>query len=321
MKLVVLDGYTLNPGDLSWKPLECFGELVIFDRTKPEELLSRIKGASAIFTNKVIIDDSVIRHSPTLKYIGVMATGYNVVDLQAANRAGITVTNIPAYSTNSVAQLVFSFILHFANQLHRHAADVADGGWTNSPDFSYTLSPQQELAGKVIGIVGFGQIGQKVAQIAQAFGMRVIFQNRSDKSHLNHDWQQVELDDLLTQADYVSLNCPLTAENHGFMNLEKLLRMKKGAVLINTARGALVDEQALAEVLNTGRLAGAGLDVLTHEPPEANNPLPTTRNCIITPHIAWATQSARKRLLHILTSNFEAYLNHKPQNVVNHPFY
>jgi glycerate dehydrogenase len=319
MKIVVLDGYTLNPGDLSWNLLEKLGQLTVYDRTKPEDVSERIEGAVAVFTNKVIISDSVIAKCPDLKYIGVMATGYNVVGLEAADRAGITVTNIPAYSTDSVAQLVFSFILAFTNQVALHSAHVREGGWSRSSDFSYRLSPLTELTDKVIGIIGFGKIGQKVAQIARAFGMRVIFYNRSDKSHLNIHWKQVELDDLLKQADFISLNCPLTDENFQFMNKEKFLFMKKGAVLINTGRGALLNESDLAAVLKAGHLAGAGLDVLSQEPPLADNPLLSAPNCIITPHIAWATTSARQRLMEILTKNFEAYLQNKPQNLVNTP--
>lgn len=319
MKVVVLDGYTLNPGDLSWKLLEDLGELRVYDRTHPEETLERIQGATAIFTNKVIVTKEIIEQCPNLKYIGVLATGYNVVDLDAADRSGITVTNIPAYSTDSVAQLVFAFILIFTNQVTSHFSDVQEGGWGKSPDFSYRLTPLIELAGKTIGIVGFGKIGQKVAQIAQAFGMRVIFQNRSDKSSLNADWQQVELHELLQRADFVSLNCPLTDDNFQFMDNEKFSLMKSGAILINTGRGGLINEMDLAQALKTGNLGGAGLDVLSQEPPAANNPLLSAPNCIITPHIAWATIAARQRLMEIMVKNFEAYLQNKPQNRVNNP--
>lgn len=319
MKIVVLDGYTLNPGDLDWGSLSRLGIAQVYDRTEPKEILDRIHDATAIFTNKVIISHEIINAAPTLKYIGVMATGYNVVDLSAADDAGITVTNIPAYSTDSVAQLVFSFILNISTQLALHAEKVRNGAWSDSIDFSFTLSPQVELTDKVIGIVGFGKIGQKVAEIAKAFGMKVIFQNRSPKQHVSPLYKQVELDELLQTADFVSLNCPLTETNKEFMNSDKFSLMKKGAVLINTGRGPLISEYDLAEALNNGHLAAAGLDVLSTEPPLKTNPLLTARNCFITPHIAWATVEARGRLMRILAANFEAYLNNKPQNVVNSP--
>ncbi|WP_205461803.1 NAD(P)-dependent oxidoreductase [Mangrovibacterium lignilyticum] len=242
-----------------------------------------------------------------------------MVDLDAADNAGITVTNIPAYSTDSVAQLVFSFILNIANQVALHATEVKKDAWSDSDDFSFTLSPQVELSGKVLGIIGFGKIGQRVAEIAQAFGMRVIFQNRSVKKEIPEGMMQVELDELLQQSDFVSLNCPLTGDNKEFMNKDKFGLMKKGAVLINTGRGPLIQEEDLANSLNNGHLAGAGLDVLSTEPPSKANPLIKAQNCYITPHIAWATREARTRLMEILAANFEAYLSNKPQNVVNSP--
>jgi len=320
MKIVVLDGYTLNPGDLGWDSICRLGSLTVYDRTAPSEVLSRIGNATAVFTNKVLLTEEHMQACPALKYIGVMATGFNVVDLDAANRAGIVVTNIPAYSTDSVAQLTFSFILDFANRVSLHAENVKAGAWSSSIDFSFSLSAQTEIAGKTIGIVGMGKIGQKIASIAQAFGMRVIFANRSDKSNLNPGWEQVELDALLQQSDYVSLNCPLTEANKGFLNKDKIALMKKSAFLINTGRGPLINEQDLADALNRGDLAGAGLDVLSIEPPRKDNPLLSATNCIVTPHIAWATLEARGRLMKILGENFEAYLNNKPQNVVNNPF-
>jgi len=319
MKIVVLDGYALNPGDLSWEALEKLGNLEIYDRTSAAQLIDRVQGATAIFTNKVILNREVINKLPELKYVGVMATGFNVVDLDAANRAGITVTNIPAYSTDSVAQLVFAFILNISNRLALHADHVREGAWTNSDDFSFTLSPQIELAGKTIGIVGFGKIGQKVAEIASAFGMKVIFQNRSLKENMPEAYRQVAMDELITTSDFISLNCPLTEENREFMNRDKFNKMKEGAVLINTGRGPLVHEQDLADALNSGKLAAAGLDVLSTEPPLKSNPLLTARNCFVTPHIAWATVEARTRLMKILAANFDAYLANKPQNVVNSP--
>ncbi|RKD90092.1 D-2-hydroxyacid dehydrogenase [Mangrovibacterium diazotrophicum] len=319
MKIVVLDGYTLNPGDLSWDAIEKLGDLQVYERTSNVELLERAKGATALFTNKVILSREVINKLPELRYIGVMATGYNVVDLEAANSAAITVTNIPAYSADSVAQLVFSFILNISNQLALHAASVREGAWTKSVDFSFTLSPQMELAGKTIGIVGFGKIGKKVAEIASAFGMKVIFQNRSLKKDVPDAYRQVELEELIRTADFISLNCPLMEENREFMNRDKFNQMKKGAVLINTGRGPLINEQDLADALNSEKLAAAGLDVLSTEPPLKSNPLLTAKNCYITPHIAWSTVEARKRLMEILAANFEAYQANNPQNVVNSP--
>ncbi len=319
MKIVVLDGFTLNPGDLSWDSLSALGELTVYDRTLPEQRLERIGDAVAIFTNKVVIDKEIIDASPKLKYIGVLATGYNVIDFDAANNAGIHVTNIPAYSTDSVAQLVFAHILNVANQVKLHADDVRRGGWSQSIDFSYCLAPQMELAGKTLGIVGFGKIGQRVAELALAFGMKVIFQNRSDKQGLFPQFEQVGLDELLSRADIISINCPLTDENREFINRQSISRMKKSAILINTGRGPLIHEPDLADALNNGQVAAACLDVLSQEPPRRDNPLFEAKNCYITPHIAWATIEARQRLMSIAVSNFEAYLTDKPQNVVNKP--
>lgn len=318
MKIVVLDGYTLNPGDLSWNGLSQLGELTIYDRTASEaEKLERIKDATAIFTNKVIIDEQAIQAAPKLQYIGVLATGYNVVDLEAASKAGITVTNIPAYSTDSVAQLVFSFILNFANAVSEHSQAVRSGRWSSSADFSFSVSPQLEVAGKTIGIIGLGQIGRRVAEIASVFGIKVLFQNRSHKADVPANWKQVELAELLKQSDFVSLHCPLTESTHELINRQSISLMKPSAFLINTGRGPLINEQDLAEALNQGKIAGAGLDVLSSEPPRKDNPLLTAKNCTISPHIAWSTLEARGRLMKILVENFEAYLEDKPQNVVN----
>ncbi len=319
MKVVVLDGYTLNPGDLSWDQLSNFGDLAIYDRTAPKERLERMKEATAVFTNKVLIDREMIQAVPTLKYIGVLATGYNVVDLEAANRAGIVVTNIPAYSTESVAQLVFAHLLNITNRVGLHAEQVKAGAWSQSIDFSFCLTPQTELAGKTLGIIGFGKIGQQVAKLGSAFGMKILFQNRSVKTGFPADYTQVDLDELLRRSDVVSINCPLTDENIGFINHSTLRLMKKSAILINTGRGPLIREHDLADALNEGNLAAAALDVLSTEPPTADNPLLMARNCFITPHIAWATIEARKRLMDIAVKNFEAYLKNKPQNVVNNP--
>jgi glycerate dehydrogenase len=316
MKIVILDGHTLNPGDLSWDEIRKLGECTVYDRTPPEKILERASKAAAIFTNKVVIGRDIIKQLPDLKFIGVLATGYNVVDLQAAAEADILVANIPAYSTASVAQMVFSHILNIAQNVSKHAKSVKDGDWTNSIDFTYHLTPQTELAGKTLGIIGFGQIGQAVARVGLAFGMKILFQNRS-KKETNADFRQVDLYTLLAESDFISLNSPLTDENAGFINKSTIGKMKKSAILINTGRGALINEKDLADALNSGRIAGAGLDVLSTEPPKAENPLLAAKNCYITPHIAWATKEARQRLMQIAAQNLKAFINGTPQNIVN----
>lgn len=316
MKIVILDGYTLNPGDLSWDEIKKLGECAIYDRTPPEKIVDRAAKATAIFTNKVVIDKEIIKRLPELKFIGVLATGYNVVDLKAAAEAGILVANIPAYSTASVAQMVFSHILHIAQNISQHADSARNGDWANSIDFTYHLTPQIELAGKTLGIIGFGQIGQAVAKTGLAFGMKILFQNRSKKETAS-DFRQVELDTLLAESDFISLNCPLTEENAGFINKSTIDKMKKSAVIINTGRGPLINEKDLADALNSGRIAGAGLDVLSTEPPRADNPLLAAKNCHITPHIAWATREARQRLMQIAAQNLKAFIDGTPQNIVN----
>ncbi len=316
MKIVVLDGYTLNPGDLSWDGIQKLGECKIYDRTPPEKIVERAAKATAVFTNKVIIDRQVMEQLPDLKFIGVLATGYNVVDLQAATEAGIQVANIPAYSTASVAQMVFSHILNIAQNISKHADSVQKGDWSKSIDFTYHLTPQIELAGKTLGIVGFGQIGQAVAKIGLAFGMNILFQNRSQKE-TRLEARQVDLDTLLAESDFISLNCPLADENTGFINKNAIEKMKTSAIIINTGRGPLINEKDLADALNSGRIAGAGLDVLSTEPPKADNPLLTAKNCRITPHIAWATKEARGRLMQIAAQNLKAFIDGIPQNIVN----
>lgn len=316
MKIVILDGYTLNPGDLCWDEIKTLGECTIYDRTTPALTLQRAQNAEAIFTNKVILNKDIINQLPKLKFIGVLATGFNVVDTTAAKDAGVTVCNIPAYSTQSVAQIVFSHILHFAQNISVHAQSVSSGQWTASPDFAYWLTPQTELAGKTLGIIGFGQIGETVAKIALAFGMKIIFNNRS-KKNTTLDAMQVDLDTLLTKSDFISINCPLNESNQGFINRNSIEKMKRTAFIINTGRGPLVNENDLADALNTGRIAGAGLDVLSIEPARANNPLPKAKNCSITPHIAWATFEARQRLMQIAANNLQSFIKGMPINVVN----
>lgn len=316
MKIVILDGYTVNPGDLSWEEIENLGSCTIYERTAPEETIPRAKDADAVFTNKVLLNQEVINQLPQLKYIGVLATGYNVVELEAAANAGIVVTNIPAYSTASVAQMVFSHILHQVQKISLHAVSVQNGEWAESIDFSYHLTPQTELAGKTLGIIGFGQIGQTVAKLGIAFGMNILYNNRS-KKETSLQAQQVDLNTLLAESDFISINCPLTDENEGFINKTAIDKMKSSAILINTGRGQLINEKDLADALNSGRIAGAGLDVLSTEPPAHDNPLLTANNCHITPHIAWATTEARTRLIEIAGKNLKAFIEGKPQNVVN----
>jgi glycerate dehydrogenase len=316
MKVVVLDGFTLNPGDLSWDAIKKSGECTIYDRTSPDKTVERAKDAEAIFTNKVVLNKQIIEQLPKLRFIGVLATGFNVVDTVAAKNAGIVVCNIPAYSTQSVAQLVFSHILHFSQNISAHAQSVSQGEWAKSIDFAYWLTPQTELANKTLGIIGFGQIGQAVAQIGLAFGMKVLFNNRSKKT-TELDATQVNLETLLRESDFISINCPLTEENKGFINKTTIDNMKPSAFLINTGRGPLINEQDLADALNAGRIAGAGLDVLSVEPAQADNPLPKAKNCCITPHIAWATLEARQRLMKIAANNLIAFINGEPINVVN----
>lgn len=316
MKIVVLDGFALNPGDLSWDNMKNMGDCLIYDRTNSVEVFDRISDAEVIITNKVLINSTLIDRLPALKYIGITATGYNVVDLLAANKRNIVVTNIPAYSTDSVAQLVFSHILNVANRVELHANSVKEGKWTKNPDFSYWETPQMELTGKTIGIVGFGRIGRKVSEIGLAFGMKVIFQNRSPKVDIPEGMIQKSLKEVFAESDFVSLNCPLTNENNSFVNLELLQTMKPTAVLINTGRGGLINEHDLAEALNSGQIAAACLDVLSIEPPLPDNPLISARNCYITPHIAWATFEARQRLMNITVDNLKFFLVGNSKNVV-----
>lgn len=316
MKIVVLDGFALNPGDLSWAGLADLGECRVYQRTSPEDIFDRVSDADVIITNKAVIDSRLIEELPVLKYIGVTATGYNVVDVQAAARRNVVVTNIPAYSTDSVAQLVFSHILNVVNRVELHAQSVKSGEWSASPDFAYWKTPQIELAGKTIGVVGFGRIGQRVGEIARAFGMKVIFQNRSVKSDVPEGMVQKNLAEVFAESDFVSLNCPLTADNGAFVNKKLLETMKSSAVLINTGRGGLINEADLAEVLNSGRIAAACLDVLSTEPPSLQNPLVRAKNCFITPHVAWATSEARQRLMDITVDNLKCFLSGNPKNVV-----
>lgn len=317
MKIVVLDGYTLNPGDLSWKALEALGEVVVYDRTAPEQLTERAEGAEALLTNKVVLNEKAIQSLPALKYIGVLATGYNVVDLEAARKQKIVVTNIPAYSTSSVAQMVFAHILNITQRVGHYATEIQQGSWSKQTDFCYWNTPLQELDGKTIGLVGLGNTGQATARIALSFGMKVYAYTSKPESRLPQGIRKCEtIDNLFASCDIVSLHCPLTDDTREMVNARRLSLMKPHAILINTGRGGLVNEQDLADALYRGILAAAGVDVLSTEPPQADNPLLVEPNCFITPHIAWATYEARVRLMNQAVANLKAFQAGSPVNNV-----
>jgi glycerate dehydrogenase len=320
MKIVVLDGHAANPGDLSWDEFAKLSELEVFDRTTKEQMVARLRGAAVALTNKAVLDRAVISALPDLRFIGVTATGYNIVDIAAARERGIVVCNVPEYSTPDVAQAVFALLLELTNRTGHHAETVRAGKWSRSQDFCYWDYPLIRLSGLTLGIVGFGRIGRAVAHIGQAFGMKILAMRRSASTNIENDGvRYVELDTLLSDSDAVTLHCPLTPETTRMVNTQFLAKMKPTAFLINTARGGLLDESALADALNNDRIAGAGLDVLSAEPPPPDNPLLSAKNCIITPHIAWATKTARVRLLQVTADNIRAWLDGKPQNVVNLP--
>lgn len=315
MKIVIVDGVTLNPGDLSWDALGAFGAYKVYPRSTPGETLARCRDAEAVITNKVVFDRATIAALPKLQYIGVTATGYNIIDVAAAAERGIMVTNVPTYGTASVAQMVFALLLELTQHVGHHAATVREGRWSRCDNFCYWDFPLVELAGLTMGIVGCGRIGQATARIADAFGMQVL--GCDAVPFASGLITPVTLDELLARSDVVSLHCPLTPETQGLINAARLSRMKSSAFLINTSRGQLVNERDLADALNAGRLAGAGLDVLNVEPPQPDNPLLTATNCIVTPHIAWATRSARQRLLQTTVDNMAAFVAGQLQNVVN----
>ena len=318
MKIVILDGHTANPGDLSWDEFAKLGELSVFDRTAKEQMVARLQGATVALTNKAVLDRAIISALPDLRFIGVTATGYNIVDIAATRERGIVVCNVPEYSTPDVAQFVFALLLELTNRTGHHAETVRAGKWSRSQDFCYWDYPLVGLSGLTLGIVGFGRIGRAVARIGQAFGMKILAMRRSSVATDKNDGvQYVELDTLLRESDVVTLHCPLTPETTRLVNAQFLSKMKPTAFLINTARGGLVDESALADALNHDRIAGAGLDVLSTEPPPVDDPLLSAKNCIVTPHIAWATKTARIRLLKVTADNIRAWQNGKPQNVVN----
>lgn len=316
MKIVVLDGYGLNPGDLSWDGMQSLGELAVYDRTASAELRERAAGAEVLITNKTVIAAEDMAALPALRYIGVLATGYNIVDVQAAKERGIVVTNIPAYSTASVAQMVFAHLLNITQRVGHYAVDNRNGRWTENPDFCYWDTRLTELDGKKMGIVGLGNTGKATARIAAAFGMQVCAYTSKRQEQLPEGIRKMELDELFGECDVVSLHCPLTPGTHGLVNAARLAAMKPSAILINTGRGALVDEQDLADALDRGLIAAAGLDVLSSEPPRHDNPLLKARNCFITPHIAWATEEARARLMQIAVANLKGFIDGKVINNV-----
>lgn len=312
MKICILDGYSLNPGDLDWSPVERLGDVTLFDRTPADKIVERAADADIVLTNKVPFSADTLRQLPRLRFICVLATGYNIIDTEAAARQGVVVANIPAYSTMSVAQMAFAHILNITNHVASYAREVADGKWTNCPDFCFWDSALTELAGKTMGIVGLGNTGMATARIAVAMGMKVVAITSKSADTLPEGITPAPLDDVLASADVVSLHCPLTPSTRHLINAASIAKMKPSAILINTGRGPLVDEQAVADALNGGRLAAFGADVLSQEPPRSDNPLLSARNCFLTPHIAWATLEARTRLMSTATENVRQFIAGEP---------
>lgn len=317
MKLTILDAHTANPGDLSWGSLQSLASCTVHDRTPASEVLERARDCELVLTNKTVLSGDTIRALPMLRYIGVLATGYNVVDIAAAKERGIVVTNVPGYSTPSVAQTVFALLLELTHRVGHHAQTVREGRWSRCADFCYWDGTLVELEGRTLGILGYGTIGERVAKIALALGMRVIANRRTWKEKPLAGVETASMEQVFAESDVLSLHCPLTDETKHLIRAENLAKMKLTAFLINTARGPLVNESDLAEALNTGRVAGAGLDVLSSEPPKADNPLLSAKNCFITPHIAWASKEARARLIETATANVRAFLQGSPRNVVS----
>jgi len=316
MNIVILDGYTLNPGDQNWAPVNALGKVTVYDRSSPDQIIERAIDADAVLVNKVILNESVLSQLPKLRYIGVCATGYNNIDINSTNKYGIVVTNVKAYGPASVAQHTFALLLALVNHIELHSQSVRNGDWAASEDFCYWKTPLVELAGKTIGLVGLGDIGSQVAKIASAFGMKVIAYRKNPEQTHNTDIEMVSMETLFKQSDVISLHCPLTEETKDLINAERLLWMKPTAYLLNTGRGPLINEEDLANALKNKTIAGAGLDVLSCEPPRTDNPLITASNCVITPHIAWASFEARKRLLQMVADNLSAFMEGEATNVV-----
>ena len=317
MKIVILDGYTENPGDLSWDGFQQLGELQVYDRTPPQEVASRIGDAEIVLLNKTPLSRETLDACPNIRYIGVLATGFNVVDTRAARERGIVITNVPSYGTAIVSQFTFALLLELCHHVGKHWDSVIAGEWSACPDYCYWHYPLIELAGKTMGIIGFGRIGRQTAVIAQAMGMKVLaYDHHQDLSLETETLHYTSLENLYAQSDVISLHCPLEAENIGMINRNSISQMKEGALIINTARGLLIQEDDLAEALNSGRLGGAAVDVASAEPIRPSNPLLTAKNCIITPHIAWAAKESRQRLMEIAVSNLKAYLDGHPVNQV-----
>lgn len=317
MKIVNLDAYTTNPGDLSWDNFKKYGEVTIYERTNPDQIVERAKDADVLFINKCVITKEILDELPNLKYVGLQSTGYNVIDCDYAKKKGIIVSNIPAYSTTAVAQLVFALILQITNKVTMHSDAVHNGEWCECPDFCFWKAPLFELDGKTIGIIGFGSIGQRVSNIAKAFGMNVLVFTPHPKPDEFKEISFVDFNTLCKNSDIITCHCPLTPATENLINENAINMMKKSAIVINTSRGPVANEEDLANALNSGRIQGAGLDVLRVEPPKKDNPLLTAKNCYITPHIAWAALETRQRLLGILEDNLKAFINGEPQNVVN----
>ena len=317
MKIVVLDGYTENPGDLSWDGLRALGELTVYDRTRPEEAASRIQDAEIIVTNKVPITRALLEQCPGIRYVSVLATGYNVVDLKATAERGIPVSNVPAYSTAAVGQFTIGMLLEICCQIGLHDRSVHDGDWAVCPDFSYWKTPLIELAGKTMGIIGFGRIGRQTGAIAKAMGMRVLATGSRPCDEGNAIAEYVDLDTVLRQSDVISLHCPLFPETTGIINKDSIAKMKDGVIILNMARGPLIVEEDLAQALNSGKVYAAGMDVVSQEPIRADNPLLTAKNCFLTPHIAWASRECRQRIMEITEQNIRSFLDGNVQNRVN----
>ena len=317
IKAVVLDGYIANPGDISWQPLAEISDLTVYPRTSPDDVVERCKGAEAVFVNKVVLDANVFKALPDLKFVGVLATGYNNIDLDAARKQGVTVCNVPAYSSESVAQTVFALLLEVTNRVGEYSAKVCEGKWQTADDFSFTLGPISELSGLTMGIYGLGNIGKRVAAIANSFGMKVVSPTSQPAESLPAYVEKVTFDEFLEMSDVISINAPLTKDNRHIFNSVSLARTRPGVIIINTARGPLIDENALAEALRSAHVGGAGLDVLEQEPPRNGSPLIGAPNCYITPHVAWQSVAARRRLIDISASNLQSFIDGNPVNVVS----